>query len=75
MQIANHGFNVFRQGAMIGARLECGSWRHWKTSLAGNKIRLTSDFRPQDRQLPLVLVQQRQVKGGSKCVMLNGMSF
>lgn len=42
----------------------------------GTKIRLTSDFPPQERQLlPLDLVRQRQVKGESKCVMHNGMSY
>ena len=36
-------------------------------------IRLTCEFPPQGRPLPLDLVRQRQVKGGSKCVMHNGM--
>ena len=42
----------------------------------GMKIRLTSDSSPQEpRLLPPDLVRQRQVKGGSKSVMHNGMSL
>lgn len=74
-RIANHGFQISQLATIMNAHTSVLTVI-LKMLSDGMKIRLTSDSSPQElRLLPLDLVQQRQVKGGSKCVMHNGMSL